>query len=119
MKKGIAVLLVLSVMLSLPLSANAIERSARVIPSLIFQGTTAISEVCIYGNNCTEQIDATIKLWYRNRCLETWTVSGTGYIMFSGTATVAVEKGKTYRLSVDAAFDGDVQPTVSISKLCE
>lgn len=117
MRKGIILLAILSVVLGVSVSTNAAMRSIDILPNLVFQGTNATCEAYIVGNNGNEQIDAVVKLWYRNRCLETWEISGTGYLVFSASATV--EKGKTYRLSVDAAFDGDMQPTVSISKLCE
>jgi len=117
LKKGIILLVVFLLVFSSPHFVNAATRAINIMPNIEFDGTDATCTAYIVGNNASEPIDATIKLWNRNRCIETWTVSGTGYIVFS--ETILVEDGKIYRLSVDAAFDGVMQPTVSISRTCE
>ena len=117
MRKIFAVLIVVIVLVSQQFANAAVTRGITVTPELSYRGTEANCSVRITGNTESEYIQGTMKLWYRNRSLQTWNISGVGYILFSDT--FAVEYGKTYRLSIDVAFDGEMQPTFSISKTCE
>lgn len=113
-----AFFLALILVFMMPLHVRAASaRSARTQPLISYNGTTANCTVDIYGTNISEHLEATIKFWYKNRCLQTWEVSGYGILHFE--ETVEVTKGNTYRLSVDLAINGDMQPTVSFSKKCE
>jgi len=83
---------------------------------LQFENKTANCVVHITGNSMNESIDITVKLWYGNRCVVTWTNSGKGVLHFSNTYDVAY-KGE-YKLSVDATIGGEKYDTVSVKNSC-
>lgn len=116
--KIVAFILALIIMLSVPLSAQAATpRILSITPGITYSGSTATCSVRILGNSTSEHIEATIRFWKGNRCLETWQTSGNGFVLFSGTAN-AIE-GNTYQLTVDVTFDGETKPRVSFSKKYE
>lgn len=116
--KKVALLLALVLVLMPPVSVQAVTpRSINTVPTITYSGTQANCVVQIIDSNPSSDIEATIKLWRRNTCLEKWEVSGSGIIIFSDTVTV--EKGNTYRLSVDVTVNGVTNPTVTYSKKCE
>lgn len=118
--RRVAALLVLILTLTMSMNVNATStRSVDTQLYINYNGTTAVCNVDIYGTNSSQHLEATIKFWHKNRCLQTWVVSGYGVLFFTETAEISVAKGSTYRLSVDLAIDGDMQPTVSTSRLCE
>lgn len=117
MKKYIAALsVILVIMLSIP--ANALESRVGVkIPTLTFNGTTATCKVLITADNTSDDISATITLCNGSNCIENWNVQGqSGVLRFEKTA--AVDKGKTYTLSVDYRINGESQDTFSITRTC-
>lgn len=117
MKKLIAFMLAIILLLSVSVSANAATpRFISINPELTFSGTTANCSVSIVGSTMSDEIDATIKLWRGSTCLRTWRVSDDGYLFWSGTATVT--KGKTYDLTVDLVYNGVSKPRVSVSGTC-
>ena len=116
MKKRFLVLAtVLAVVLSISAHA-ATPRAVLVLPALSFNGTTANCTVRINGNTSSDTISATIELLEGSTSVETWTVSGTGYVYFTDTASAT--KNKTYTLNVDAVVNGKAYPTASISQKC-
>lgn len=116
MKKRMLVLaVVVAFVLALPAYA-AEQRSAMVLPTLSFNGTEATCKVQINGNSSTDSISATIKLLENGSCLETWTVTETGYVSFKDT--VKVSTGKTYKLTVDAVIAGKPMSTAYVEKKC-
>lgn len=94
----------------------ASARTAQVVPGLSFTGTTANCSVYIVGDTPSDDIDAVIKLWQGNQCIETWERSATSYLTFSGEA--AVTRGKTYELTVDVTLSGKDLPRFSVKRFC-
>lgn len=115
--KKIALILVIVILMNIPVTANAATtRSVGIMPNLQFENKTANCVVYITGNSMNESIDITVKLWYGNRCVATWTDSGKGILHFSDTYNVA-DKGE-YQLSVDAIIGGKKYDTVSVKNTC-
>lgn len=115
--RKIALLLALVMMVSIPLSVHAATpRTINIRPSISYNGNIATCTARIVGNSTSDHLEATIKLWHGNSCIETWEKTGNGYIFFSETATVTA--GNTYTLTVDLAVNSIPQDPVSISKKC-
>ena len=87
------------------------------MPDISFSGTTANCSVTVVGNQISDKLTATIKLWQGTTCLETWTTSGTGYIFWDDTATVS--KNNTYKLTVDVTINGVTKPQVYVEGTCK
>ena len=79
--------------------------------------TTANCRVSVSADRSTDQISAVIQLWNGSTRIARWTDSGTGYLLFSNSATVS--KGKTYELTVDVKINGVSKPQVSIEGTCK
>ena len=107
----LAVVMLLSVV-ALPVQA-AQPRISSVIPELTVEGTTATCNVRVLGDDMSDVVKATIKLWRGSTCIATWNRESTGYIFFSETKTVAA--GYTYTLTVDASVNGVAFPRASVS----
>ena len=115
--KKIALLLAIVLLVAAPLTVQAATpRLITILPELTYTGTTANCSVRIIGNNTAEEVYATIKLWYGTTCLETWHVTGNGYVFWKDTATVT--SGRTYKLTVDATIDGDQMDQVYVTSNC-
>ena len=114
-KRVLALSLVLAVMMGIAAQA-APARAPRLYPSLTFSGPTATCIASVRGDNATDSISMTVKLWKGASCLKTWTSSGTGSVSLSKTATVT--SGKTYKLTVNATINGVAQPQQSITRTC-
>ena len=87
------------------------------ITAISFDGTTANCRVSVSADRSTDQISAVIQLWNGSTRIARWTDSGTGYLLFSNSATVS--KGKTYELTVDVKINGVSKPQVSIEGTCK
>ena len=113
--RKIALLLALVILVSTPLSAQAVTpRTLSIRPGISYEGNIATCTARIVGNSTSEYLKATIKFWHGNTCIKTWQETGYGYIFFSGTA--AATKGNSYTLTVDLTVNGVAQDTVSFSK---
>lgn len=88
-----------------------------ILPAISFDGTTANCRVSVSADRSTDQISAVIQLWNGSTRIARWTDSGTGYLLFSNSATVS--KGKTYELTVDVKINGVSKPQVSIEGTCK
>ena len=88
-----------------------------VSPTISFNESTATCSVRIQLDDPSDEIEITVKFWYGNLCLRTWTASGCGALVFS--ETTAATKGRTYRLTVDSYINGVKQPTNYTSKKYE
>lgn len=89
----------LVLLFTLALTAQAAPmRAPGVDKSLSFSGTTATCKATVYGDNSTDTVSLTVKLWQGTTCLKTWSASGTGYTKVNKTATVT--RGKTYKMTV-------------------
>ena len=100
-KRIIPLVLLLAMLLSLPAYA-ASPRVMTILPAISFDGTTANCRVSVSADRSTDQISAVIQLWNGSTRIARWTDSGTGYLLFSNSATVS--KGKTYELTVDRRY---------------
>ena len=96
-KRIIPLILLLAMLLSLSAYA-ASPRVMTILPAISFDGTTANCRVSVSADRSTDQISAVIQLWNGSTRIARWTDSGTGYLLFSNSATVS--KGKTYELMV-------------------
>lgn len=119
MKKKLCALLVAVILVCTvcPMAASAVTPRVRsFVPSLDFSGTTAYCELTVNTDYLTDKISATIKLWSGSTCLETWTASASGFLVFSDTVTVS--KGE-YTLTADVTINGTVYPQVSVTNTCK
>ena len=114
--KKTALLLAIILVISMPLSVFAEPRALEINPALGFEGTTAICETSVVGNNTSEYIEVTMKLKWGIFTLETWTASGYGYVYM--LEEHAVNKGWTYKLVVEVTFDGVEKTPVSVEGTC-
>ena len=112
--KKIALLLAVVLVLSMPLSVQAAEpRAISVFPEISVKGTTATCKVIAMGNNTSEYLEATIRLYRAGNLIATWYEDGYGYINW--TKTRNVPQGYTYTLTVDVSVNGNAVPQVSAS----
>ena len=93
---------------------STFQQPLLVRPNISYSGNVATCVVNIYGNSTSDHLEATIKLWRGNSCIETWEETGNGYIFFSETATIT--PGSTHTLTVDLWVNGVAQDRVSFSK---
>lgn len=113
--RKIALLLALVILVSMPLSAQAVTpRTLSIHPGISYNGNVASCSARIVGNSTSEYLEATIKLWRGNTCIKTWEETGNGYIFFFETTKVIPELAHT--LTVDLKVNGVVQDRVSITK---
>ena len=82
-KRFITISLVIVLLISLCASVYAVEsRTQQVFPSLSFSGTTANCSVSVYGDN---KIEVTLELKNGTKLVDSWSDSGTNYVMLSGS----------------------------------
>ena len=116
--KKIALLLVLILVVSAPLSALAVGRMGNEIygVNLTFNGTTATckAEVCPDYENDYSVI--TMKLYSGNQLLHQWSKSSNG--SFELVRTCTVTKGKTYTLTMELMVNGTSRSSRSVTKTC-
>lgn len=104
MKKIIVPIFFVFLMIFSSTAYAATRRVAQVVPSISFDGTTAVCSVFVVADRSSDSIKATIKLWQGTQCIKTWEDSSTGDLDFSGE--VKVSRGKTYKLTVDTNISG-------------
>lgn len=112
-----AFLLALVLIVSMPLSVAAEPRILSINPSLGFNGTTAICEVMVVGNNMSEYIEVWMKLMHGPYCVGSWYASSYGYVDMEETAGPLIV-GDTYKLVVTVNFNGVAKTPVSVSGVC-
>lgn len=116
--RKVAVLLVLIMLISMPLSAQAATaRSQPAWPEISFSGNTATCYVDIYGTAASDSLRATIKLTHDKTVVATWQATGTGYIHFSETAPAT--PGETYNLIVYLTINNTAYQPISCTKTYE
>lgn len=116
--RKVAVLLVLVMLISMTLSAQAATaRSQPAWPEISFSGNTATCAVDIYGNAASDSLRATIKLTHDKTVVATWQATGTGYIYFSETAPVT--PGETYNLIVYLTINNTAYQPIFCTKTYE
>ena len=107
----------LALLVVLSISAAAVTtRTPSVQPSLTFQGTTANCRVYARGDNSSDKVSATIELRQGNTVVDSWSTSGSGWINWSGSASVT--RGRTYTLVVNVTINGTKYSPINISKIC-
>ena len=112
--KKIAFVLAIVLVLSMPLSVQAVQpRMISVVPGISLKGTTVTCNVTAAADNMSEYLEATIRLYRAGNLIATWYEDGYGYIDW--TKTRNVPQGYTYTLTVDLTVDGDAVPQVSAS----
>lgn len=105
MRKTALVLAIVMLLTALAAPVMAAEaRITSIAPEITFDGTTANCSVIIGGNNTSEKLEATMKLYRGSTLIATWTAEGNGYIIWSATKTVT--RGYTYKLTVTLTVDG-------------
>lgn len=119
-KMALIMSLILLVSFVTPAYASANEEISpfvlNIFPSISFDGTTAKCSAIIIGDNMSDSISATLKLWQGNSCIATWYASGNGYMQVSKSKSVT--RGITYKLTVDVTINGTLKPTVSVLGTC-
>ena len=114
--RKVALLMAIVLVISLPLSVSAAPRTLFVDPVLSFNGTTAICEVLVFGDNTSDYIEVTMKLMYGSSCIASWYDDGYGYVEIAQNATVV--KGRTYTLVAEVTVNDVAKTPVSVSKTC-
>lgn len=114
--KKIALLLAIILTLSAPLTVSAATRALTIHPYLSFNGTTASCEITVVGNNLSERIDVEMKLMHGSTCIDSWSITGYGYVYTEKFATVT--KGQTYDLVVAVSINGVAKTPVSVTGTC-
>ena len=111
-----ALLLAIIMVISMPLSVSAEPRALGISPLLDFEGTTAICEATVIGNNTSEYIEVTMKLKWGIFTVESWSSSGYGYVYM--LEEHSVNNGWTYKLVVEVTVNGVENTPVSVSGTC-
>lgn len=114
--KKIALLLAVILAFSAPITVSAATRALTIHPYLGFDGTTATCEVTVVGNNMSERIDVEMKLMHGSTCIDSWSITGYGYVYTEKFATVT--KGLTYDLVVAVSINGVAHTPVSVTGAC-
>ena len=114
--KKLALLLAIVIFVSMPINAFAATRALSINPHLSFSGTTASCEVTVVGNNMSERIDVEMKLMRGSTCIDSWSITGYGYVYTEKFATVT--KGQTYELVVAVSVNGVANTPVSVTNRC-
>ena len=114
MRRALAVFVAI-ILVFTPITVQAAStRSISIQPNISYSGNKATCSASIIANSPSDYLEATIKLWRGNLCIETWEETGPGYIFFSETAPVI--QGKTHTLTVDLFVNGVSQGRVAVSK---
>ncbi len=117
-RRMLVLILVILIFVSLPI--HALANTPRIIviaPRLSFSGTTATCTLQVTGHYATDRIEAVLKLWDGNTCLQTWNLSGTLVLTFSDTYSVI--RNHEYTLTADVTINDVARPRVSFTGTCE
>lgn len=112
MKKA-ALLMVIVLVISLPMSVVAAPRDIAFAPVLSFNGLIATCGVDVYGDSTSDYIEVTMKLMDDFQCVGTWHQDGYCYVSMTKKALVA--KGRNYTLTVEVTINGVARAPVSVS----
>ena len=115
MRRRICALIIL-VVLALSISVQSIEPRTSAQLSLSFDGTTALCSVICRGSSSDDAIDATLTLYQGSTYVDSWSDSGKGRVVISGTCKAV--SGKNYKLVVDYSVNGESQPSVYSTRQC-
>lgn len=113
-RRLIAFILVVIVITSFSVPVFAETRAARITPSLSFSGTTANCRVTVSASQ--QDIDATLELWDGNTMVNSWSKSGSSYVLVSGTH--ACVSGRYYTVKVSGTIDDVAFSTTGATVKC-
>ena len=112
-KRIIAILLAVTLILSLGISTYAAVQVVSATPKLTFSGTTANCSAVVTGSG---YIDATLELTCGGSSVDSWHATGYGYVNFGGPTTVV--SGNTYTLTVSGTAGGAPFSSTPVTKTC-
>ena len=115
MKRFSAILLILALIVSLALPVGAAILEARITPTLSFSGSTANCRVAVHGDP-GDEIDVTVKLYYNNVVVGTWSDSGEQSLTVSGSCRA--NSGLTYTMKSTVYINGVRQSVSDITRTC-
>lgn len=115
MRKAIALILCLLIVLSSTNSVQAANRAVVASPSLTFSGGQASCQVQVTAPGQT--IRVLMQLWYGNQLLNSWMKSGTSVVSLSGTKG-GIISGNSYTLKVILTVNDQNVPCNSVTKTC-
>jgi hypothetical protein len=116
MRRRIIPLAALLIM-ALTISAQAIDlRAISVVPSLSFNGTTAVCYVDCWTGNSQDKVTATLTLYQDSTYVDSWNNSGKGGVFVTGSCEV--ESGKSYKLVLSYSINGAAKPSVPVTGTC-
>ena len=118
MRKFIAILSVLAIVISMGFPARAaIDSGSLVLPGLSFSGTTATCSLEVYAPHASDTITASVTLKRGNSIVKQWTnLTDLGDMDFSDTATVS--HGQTYTMQVTLSINSIPYTIADITKTC-
>ncbi|MCR5500390.1 MAG: hypothetical protein K6F31_08355 [Acetatifactor sp.] len=118
MRRFMAILSVISIVLALSITAKAANESVVIIrPGLSFSGTTATCTLKVFGEYTTDSIVASVTLKHGSSTVKQWTnLTANGYMDFSDTAPVS--HGVTYTMQVTVSINGVPYSVADITKTC-
>lgn len=109
--------LAIPLLLALTLPAYALKaRSERIIPSLYFDGTTAVCSASCKADNARDKVEATLTLYQGETYVDSWSNSGTGRVFVSGSCEV--ESGKSYKLVLAYSINGVAKSSATTTGTC-
>ena len=116
-RQTFALLFVYPLILALTVSALAAEfRVEANSPELSFDGNTATCTIFCRSTYVTDKVEATLTLYQGKEYVDSWSDSGTGYVLISESCKV--ESGKSYRLVLEYSINGVLKKPVSTSATC-
>ena len=114
--KKVAFFLAIVLVLSAPLSVSAATYALTLNPHLSFDGTTAVCEVTVVGNNMSDLLEVEMKLMHGTTCIASWSAEGYGFVNLERYANVT--KGQTYTLVVAVTMNGVSKTPVTKTNTC-
>lgn len=118
MRKFIAVMSVLAIVMLMGFSAKAAtESGSNVFPGLSFSGTKATCSLKVYASHATDPIVASVTLKHGTSTVKQWTnLTANGIMNFSDTATVV--HGETYTMQITLEINNVSYTIADITKTC-
>lgn len=114
--KKTALLLAIILVISMPLSVCATERSTPAVPMLTFTANMAKCELTATGDSASDYLEVTLTLMQGIYCVNSWNASGYGSVQIKEYQLVT--KGYAYDLITVVKINGTVAYTNSTSGTC-
>lgn len=117
-RRLLSFLLVLVLVVSMTLSVSAASpRILSIAIDLSFENNIAHCRLDVSGNQLTDSISATIKLYRGNTCVQTWERSASGFLNFSEYFPAIANA--EYTLEAVVTVNGVTEPAVTKTKICK